>query len=114
MVLFHLVCPTPGRGTLRRANQVKRSGQRVRLASRGRERARWLLVAVGLAVVLWATAQVLGAPLWSKAVLAGRAAAVSLIVTELRSWFGQGDTRAGLVEQRVAVSGERRRLLPRV
>ena len=93
---------------------MKMSGRRVHFASRGRERAWWLLVAAVLAAVLWAIAQVLGWPLWTRALLAGLAAAAVVIVPELRAWFGQSDTRIRLVEQRVEVSGERRLLLPRV
>ena len=86
-------------------------GRRPRFAGRGRERSWWLLLAAALAVVLWAIAQVLGWPIWARAVLAGLAAAVAVIVPELRARFGQDDTRARLVDQRVAVSGGRRRLL---
>jgi tetratricopeptide (TPR) repeat protein len=88
-------------------------GRHARFAGRGRVRSWWLLLAVVLAAVLWVTAQVLGWPVWARAVLAGLAATVPLIVAELRAWFGQGDTRARLVEQGVAVSGGYSRL-PRV
>jgi len=89
---------------------MKMSGRRARFAGRGRERAWWLLVAVVLAAVLWAIAQVLGWPLWARAVLTGLAAAAPLVITELRARAGQDDTRAGLVDQRVAVSSGHRRL----
>jgi tetratricopeptide (TPR) repeat protein len=95
---------------------MKMSGRRARFAGRGRERSWWLLLAAVLAAVLWAIAQVLGWPVWARAVLAGLAAALAVIVPELRTWFGQDDTRSQLVEQRVAVPGGRhgRRRLPLV
>src|SRR5258707_1151208 len=85
--------------------------RRVRFADRGHVRSWWLLLAAALAVVLWAVAQVLGWPVWARAVLAGSATAVPLIVAELRAWFGEGYTRKQLVEQRVAITGGPRRLL---
>ena len=81
-----------------------KQGRRARFASRGRERAWWLLGAAMLVAVLWAIAQVLGWPLWVQAVLAGLAAAVALVIPELRTRAGQDDTRARLVEQRLVVS----------
>jgi len=88
-------------------------GRRPRFVGRGRERALWLLLAAVLFVVLWAIAQVLGWPLWARAVFAGLAAAAPLVIAELRARAGQDDTWARLVEQRVAVSGGPHRL-PRV
>jgi tetratricopeptide (TPR) repeat protein len=94
------------------ATQIKQR-RRVRFAGRGHVQPWWLLLAAALAAVLWTIAQVLGWPLWARAVLAGLAAAVPLIVAELQAWLGQRDTRAQLVEQGVVVSGGRGRL-PRV
>jgi len=88
-------------------------GRRVRFAGRGRERSWWLLLPVVLAAVLWAIAQVLGWPVWARAVLAVLAVAVPLIIAELQARFGQDDTRKRLVEQRVTVTVEQR-LLPLV
>ncbi len=88
-------------------------GRRVRFAGRGREWSWWLLLAAVLAAVLWAIAQELGWPVWARVVLAGLAAAVPLVVSELRDRAGQDDTRAQLLKERVAVSGGDRRL-PRV
>ena len=53
---------------------MKISGRRARFTSSGRERSWWLVLAVVLAAVLWAIAQVLGWPVWARAVLAGLAA----------------------------------------
>lgn len=83
-------------------------GRRVRFT--GRERSWWLLLAAVLAAVLWAIAQVLGWPVWARAVLAGLAAAVPLVILELRARAGQDETRAQLVDQRVTVTGGRHRL----
>src|SRR5215469_10695948 len=88
-----------------------KQGRRVRFASLGHVQSWWLLFAAALAAVLWVIAQVLGWPVWVRAVLAGLAAAVPLIVAELRAWLEQRDTRAQLVEQGVVVSGGRGRLL---
>jgi uncharacterized protein len=89
-----------------------KSGQRPRFVSRGRERSWWLLVAGVLAVGLWAMAQVLGWPVWARAVLSVLAAAVPLVVSELRARAGQDDTLTRLVERWVAISAGRGRLLP--
>src|SRR5215472_17684887 len=90
-----------------------KQGRRVRFADRGPVRPWWLLFAASLAAVLWAIAQVLGWPLWARAVLAGLTAAVPLIVAELQAWLGQRDTRAQLVKRGLVVSGGHGRL-PRV
>src|SRR5260370_5728918 len=97
---------TPRVWGLEGVNQME-LGRRVRFAGRGRERSWWLLLLPG---VLWAVAQVLGWPLWARAVLVGLAAAAPLVVAEVRAWFGQDDTRARLVEERVTVSGGHGRL----
>src|SRR5438552_3787606 len=90
-----------------------KQGQRVRFTDRGRERLWGLLVAAVLAAgVLWAVAQVLGWPLWARAVLAGLAAAPP-VVGALRAWFGQSERRKRLLDQNVAVSAGHG-LLPRV
>lgn len=88
-----------------------KSGRRPRFVTRGRERSLWLLLAVVLAAVLWAMAQVLGWPVWARAVLSGLAAAAPLIVSEWRARAEQDHTRARLLDQRVAVSGGHRQLL---
>ena len=88
-----------------------RRERQVRFVSRGRDRAWWLLGAAMLVAVLWAIAQVLEWPVWLQVVLAGLAAAVALIVPELRARGTEDDTRARLLEQRVAVSGGHHRLL---
>jgi tetratricopeptide (TPR) repeat protein len=93
-------------------NQMKR-GRRARFASPGYVWSVSLLVAAALAAVLWAIAQVLGWPVWARALLAGLAAVVAVIVPQARAWFGQRNTREQLVDQGVAVSGGRGRL-PRV
>src|SRR5260221_669518 len=100
----------PERGALRRAHQMK-SGRRPRFVTRGRERSLWLLLAVVLAPVLWTMAQVLGWPVWARAVLSGLVAAAPLIVSEWRARAEQDHTRARLLDQRVAVSGGHRQLL---
>jgi tetratricopeptide (TPR) repeat protein len=69
-----------------------------------------LLLAAVLAAVLWAIAQVLGWPVWARAVLAGLAAVTAVIIPELRARFEQDDTRTRQVEQLVAVSGGSRHL----
>jgi tetratricopeptide (TPR) repeat protein len=89
---------------------MKMSERRVRFTGRGRKWPRLLLLAAVLATVLWAIAQVLGWPVWARAVLAGLAAVAAVIVPELRARFEQDDTRTRLVEQRVAVSGGSRHL----
>jgi hypothetical protein len=85
-------------------------GQRVRFTDRGRERSWLLLVAVVVFVVLLAIAQVVKWPpwLWAQAVLAVLAAAVPLVVGELRAWFEQRNTRGQQVERGVAVSAFQR------
>jgi tetratricopeptide (TPR) repeat protein len=88
-------------------------GRRAHFIGHGRKRLWWLILAAVLAAMLWATAQVLGWPVWARAVLAGLAAAVALIVPELRAWFVQRETWAQWVDQRVRVSGGHGRL-PRV
>lgn len=50
-------------------------------------------------------------PVWARALAAGLAAAVPLIVAKLQDWFGERDTRVQLVEQRVKVSDGHGRLL---
>ena len=90
-----------------------KQGRRVRFANRGHVRSWWLLLAAVLAAVLWAIAQVLGWPVWARAVLAGLAAVMTVIIPGVRAWFGQIVTRERLVEQGVAVSGGYGRL-PRV
>ena len=85
-------------------------GRRARFGGRGRERAWWLLAAAVLFAVLWAVAQVLAWPVWARAVLAGSAAAVALVVPELRAWFKQDDTRAAQLAEAVAVPGGPARL----
>src|SRR5947209_3535283 len=88
--------------------------RRVHFASHGPMRLRWLvLVAALVAAVLWAIAQVLGWPVWARAVLAGLAAVVALIAPELRAWFVQRETWAQLVDQRVRITGGHGKL-PRV
>ncbi len=88
-----------------------KQGRRAGFVGRCRERALWLLGAAVLIAVLWAIAQVLGWPLWARAVLAVLAAAAALIIPELRAWFVQAAAQAQLVKQRVRVSGGRGRLL---
>jgi tetratricopeptide (TPR) repeat protein len=88
-----------------------KQGRRARFVGRGRERALWLLGAAVLIAVLWAIAQQLKWPVWTQAVLAALAAAAALIIPELRARFGQDDTWAQLVEQRVKVSDGHGRLL---
>jgi hypothetical protein len=100
----------PERGASRERIKMK-LGRRPHFVGRGRERALWLLLAAVLFAVLWAIAQQLKWPVWTQVVLAGLAAAASLIIQELRAWFGQADTRAQLVEQRVKVSDGHGRLL---
>jgi len=87
-----------------------RRGRRVGFVSRGRERAWWLVGAAVLAAVLWAIAQVLKWPVGLQVVLTVLAAAVALIVPELRARGAQDDTRERLLKQRVAVPIEHRQL----
>ena len=79
------------------------TGRRARFGGRGRERAWWLLAAAVLFAVLWAVGQVLAWPVWARATLAGLAAAVALVVPELRAWLKIADERSGLLRETVTV-----------
>lgn len=80
------------------------SGRRVRFGGRGRERAWWLLAAAVLFTVLLPVAQALKWPGWALAVVGGLAAAVALVVPELRARFKVDDVRSALVTKTVAVA----------
>ncbi len=85
-------------------------GRRARFVGRGHERALWLLGAAVLIAVLWAIAQQLKWPVWVQAVLAGLAAAVALIIPELRARFEQDAERKRLLKGLVAVLDRHDRL----
>jgi energy-coupling factor transporter ATP-binding protein EcfA2 len=77
-----------------------------------RERAWWLLVVAAGAAVAWAVAQVLQWPVAARATLAGLAAAVTVLVPELRALGARADRRDQLLA-RLEVPG-RGQALPRV
>jgi tetratricopeptide (TPR) repeat protein len=84
---------------------VDRGG--LRLASRGRERAWWLLaLAVAAAVLVAVIAKAGGAPAWVQLVCIGVGTGLGLLVVELRARRAQDDKTATVVREAVASGSE--------
>jgi hypothetical protein len=84
---------------------VDRDG--LRLTSRGRERAWWLLaVAIAAAVLVAVIAKIGGAPAWAQLSLIAVGTGLGLLVVELRARRAQDDKIAVVVRERVADGSE--------